>query len=297
MARRDRFDPPGVAAALGLMLILGVNQVLIKLVNVGLQPVFQAGLRSLLAILPVVLLARWLGRSLALPAASRGPALVCGLLFSTEFLLMFLALDYTAVSRASILFYTQPVWVALAAHMLIPGERLGGTQVAGLCLALGGVVLALADPLAAADAGVRLGDIMSLAGAVCWAGIAIVLRTTAFDQTGPEMQLIVQLAISALVLLTASVFFGPWVRELTVAHVGMIGFQVIGVVTLGFLGWLWLVRIYPASQLAAFNFLVPVFGVIGGVLVLGEPLNWRVVAALALVVAGIALVNRTGVRR
>lgn len=274
------------------MLVLGVNQVLIKLVNVGLQPAFQAGLRSAIAIIPVVLLARWLGRSLTLPVASRVPALICGLLFSAEFLLMFVALDYTAVSRASILFYTQPLWVAIAAHALIPGERLRGIQIFGLLMALTGVVLALADPAAAVDSSVRLGDFMSLAGAMCWAGIAIMLRTTAFDQAGPETQLVCQLAVSAVVLLFASLWFGPWVRALTPLHIGMFAFQVLGVVTLGFLGWLWLVRIYPASQLAAFNFLVPVFGVLGGWLILSEPLGWRVIAALALVGVGIALVNR-----
>ncbi|MEM6988283.1 MAG: DMT family transporter, partial [Pseudomonadota bacterium] len=82
------------------------------------------------------------------------------------------------------------------------------------------------------------------------------------------------------------------VRDLTTAHLVMFAFQVIGVVTIGFLGWLWLVRIYPASQLAAFNFLVPVFGVLGGWLILSEPLGWRVVAALILVGIGISLVNR-----
>ena len=290
--RRERVDAAGAIALLALMLLLGVNQVLIKLVNAGLQPVFQAGLRSLVAIVPVILMARWFGRSLHLPAGSHGPAFVCGLLFSAEFLLMFVSLDYTAVSRASILFYTQPVWVAVAAHVLIPGERLRPVQVAGLLLALVGVVVALADPVATADARIRLGDWMSLGGAVCWAGIAILLRTTDLDKASPETQLVCQLVVSAVVLLLASLWFGPWVRDLTLGHMGMFVFQVLGVVTLGFLGWLWLVQIYPAAELASFNFLVPVFGVIGGWLILDESLGWRVLVALLLVGAGIFMVNR-----
>ena len=36
-------------------ILLGLNQVLVKLVNVGMHPVFQVALRSTLAIIPILL--------------------------------------------------------------------------------------------------------------------------------------------------------------------------------------------------------------------------------------------------
>ena len=64
------------------------------------------------------------------------------------------------------------------------------------------------------------------------------------------------------------------------------------VVCFGFTAWLWIVRHYPATQMASFIFLTPVFGAAFGVLLLGEPLTFRLVAALVMVSIGIVLINR-----
>ena len=49
---------------------------------------------------------------------------------------------------------------------------------------------------------------------------------------------------------------------------------------------------YPAAGLSSFTFLSPVFGVLGGGLLLDEPLSWRIFAALAMIAVGLLLVNR-----
>jgi drug/metabolite transporter (DMT)-like permease len=56
--------------------------------------------------------------------------------------------------------------------------------------------------------------------------------------------------------------------------------------------WFWLIRHYPASRLTSFTFLTPLFGVMFGGLLLGEPVGWRLIVALGLVALGIYLVNR-----
>jgi drug/metabolite transporter (DMT)-like permease len=52
------------------------------------------------------------------------------------------------------------------------------------------------------------------------------------------------------------------------------------------------VRHYVATKVAAFTLLTPVFGLLAGVGLLGEPLTLRLVVALLAVCAGIWLVNR-----
>eukprot|EP01035_Chromulina_nebulosa_P048559 gene48559-biopygen33920 len=53
--------------------------------------------------------------------------------------------------------------------------------------------------------------------------------------------------------------------------------------------WSWLLSRHPASQIAPFTLLVPIFGLISSALILGEPLPaWKLQAA-ALVLAGLAL--------
>ena len=66
----------------------------------------------------------------------------------------------------------------------------------------------------------------------------------------------------------------------------------IGVVAVGFTVWFWLLSVYPASGMASYAFLTPLFGVLFGWLMFGEQLTVGLVIALALVGAGIWLVNR-----
>ncbi len=292
MERKDRIDAFGGAVLLSFSLLMGLNQVMIKLVNAGLQPVFQAGLRSAFALLPVLAFAILARRRLSLTDGSLWPGLLCGSFFAIEFLLLFQGIEYTGVARASVLFYTMPFWVAAGAHFLIPGERLTWVRAIGLVLAIAGVALALLrnDNPASEDA--LLGDLMCLIGAVFWAGIVFLLRLTKLSKSSTEMQLLYQLAVSAVILLAAAPLFGPLIREMTPALAGIFAFQVIAVVCVGFLAWFWVLKIYPASDMASYSFLAPVFGVLFSWLILGEEISWSVIAALALVAAGIYLVNR-----
>lgn len=64
------------------------------------------------------------------------------------------------------------------------------------------------------------------------------------------------------------------------------------VASLGFLFWLRLMAIYPASDIASFSFLSPVLAVVFGWLVFGEPVGAQFVLALGLVAVGIVLINK-----
>jgi drug/metabolite transporter (DMT)-like permease len=74
--------------------------------------------------------------------------------------------------------------------------------------------------------------------------------------------------------------------------VGALLYQTVWVVALTYIAWFALIQRYSASRLSAFTFLVPIFGVAAGHLVLGEALTAPFAAAAALVVAGLVLANR-----
>jgi len=290
--RKDRIDLTGACWLVTFALIMGINQVLVKLVNAGLAPVFQAGLRSACALVPVLLYAVYTKRKLSISDGSLIPGLCCGTLFAAEFMLTFSAFDYTSVARATMLFYTMPFWLACAAHFMIPGERLTTLRVTGLVMAVAGVGWALLRNDYPATDYALVGDLMCLVAALCWAGIALLARTTALSRSSPEMQLVYQLAVSAAIMLPLAPVFGELVRDFS-AQIGVLfAFQVLVVVSFGFLMWFRVLAIYPASDMASFGFLTPLFGVMFGWLILGETITLEFVGALALVCGGIVLVNR-----
>lgn len=185
-----------------------------------------------------------------------------------------------------------PFWVALGAHFLLPGEGLSTSRVFGLILCVVGVFVAFSDEDASRNDASLLGDILSLTAAFFWAGVALVVRATPLARSSPEMQLLYQLGVSAVVMLGVAPFFGELVRDLTLEVITLFTLQVSLVVCLGFLTWFWLLKIYPVSDVASFAFLAPLFGVISGWLLLDETISTSIIVALILVGTGIVLINR-----
>lgn len=292
MPIKSQIDAFGAISLTGFALLLAFNQVVIKVTNDGLQPIFFAGLRSALAAVCIYAWMRLRRLPVGIAPGTIWPGLLIGVLFAVEFVCLFLALDLTTVTRVSVIFYTMPIWLALAAHVLIEGERLSVVKSAGLALAFCGVCVAILSRGGGDGAASLAGDLLALVAAMSWAGIALCARATRLRDVRPEMQLLWQLTVSAPILLTLAPLFGPLLRDPSLLHWGGLAFQVVVIVSAGFLFWLWLLSIYPAASVAAFSFLSPIFGVGLGWALLGEPVGWEIGVALGLVSSGLILVNR-----
>ena len=290
MERKDHVDAIGAVMLTSFAAILAFNQVVIKVTGGGFGPVYMAGLRSIGALLVILVWMRLRQISMATAPQARLGGLLVGGLFGVEFMAIYSAIDVTTVSRASIMLYTMPVWLALIGHFVLPGERLTKRRALGLALAMLGVVLALLDR-SGADVSL-LGDLLGLTAALCWAGIALTVRLTPLAQEKPEVQLLWQLAVSAPILMGAAFILGDTVRDIQPIHLWGMLFQIFCVASFGFLWWFWLLKRYPASGVASFSFLSPVLAVFFGWWILDETITPGVWAALALVALGLALINR-----
>src|ERR1700682_1153043 len=147
MSPKDRLDPLATAATSLLCALWGVQQVTIKIANSAISPAFQSGLRSLGALLLLLLWCAVRG----IPLFARDGTLIAGLaagaMVAAEFALIYWSLVFTEVARSIIFLYTAPFFVALGAHYFVPGERLWNLQIAGLLCAFAGVILSLFDGL------------------------------------------------------------------------------------------------------------------------------------------------------
>lgn len=293
MQPKSQLDTFGIAALLGFALLMAFNQIVIKFVNAGLQPVFFAGIRSAGA---VVCLGLWIWARKIPFKASRATVtggILAGMFFTGEFFLLFTALDFTTVSRSVIMLYSMPIWMAIGAHFLLPGELITGRKALGLALAMCGVIVAMSDR-SAGNNGSLFGDLCALGAAMCWASLALVAKTTDLKLAKPEVQIFWQVAVSAVILLLISPYFGPLVRNLLPIHGLALAFQIIVVVSGAFVFWFWLLSVYPGSAVASFSFVTPVFGVGLGWLLFGDHVGFRLIFALILVAVGIVMINLTG---
>lgn len=283
-------------AALGVVVIWGLNFVAMKFSLRDFTP-FQLGtFRYVFAVLPLLLFIKK-------PALSWRWLLPAGLAQLGQFGLLFVALQVgMTAALASVLMQTQVFFTTLLGMVLLH-ERLSGPLRAGLVLAAAGLAcfaLNLGGEGAGTGGITLLSLLLNLGAAAMWAVSNIIVRRAQQSQPGYDplgfvvwMSLvpIVPFAVMAWCFEPAATrwqwthaSFGAWAG---VAYLGW--FATIAAYAM----WTWLLKRHAANRVAPFSLGVPVIGLAAGMLALGETVSaWQwagsacVVMALAVVMFG-----------
>ena len=290
MNKKNNIDLTGGVVLISFSMLLGLNQTLVKIVNYGIHPIFQVGLRSLIAAIPVLIFCILFKKKISIRDGSLIPGIICGAIFALEFVLLFFALEFTSVARSSILFYSMPVWLGIAAHFLIKNEKLNSKKLLGFLISVIAVSIALFTKNDLGEGGI-IGDVFALCASFLWATIVLIVRKTKLNRSCPEMQLLYQLIVSSIVILPISYYFGFYFREINIGITIIFIFQAVVIVAAGFLIWFWTLSVYPATSIASFSFFGPIFGVFFGWLILKEEISILIFLSLALVSCGIYMIN------
>ncbi len=200
---------------------------------------------------------------------------------------------------AGILMSIMPLCTLLMAHIFVPGERMTATKLLGFSLGLSGVVV-LIGPEALLEVRGRgtafWAQLAALAGAVCYAANAIIARRRpAFD---PIVAAAGTMIVGALIMLPFGATRLPeqvaGASALALAAALALAIMASAVAPVIFLR---LVTIAGPSFVAFINYLIPLWAVLLGMLVLNEEPRWTALFALGLILGGLALSERAGQRR
>jgi drug/metabolite transporter (DMT)-like permease len=298
--RKSRLDALAIASLVLCCFLWGLNQVAAKAAMPEVPALWQAAARSVGGTLLVLAWARWRGIALFERDGTGPSGILAGALFGVEFLCIFVGLQFTTASRMVVFLYTSPFVVALGMPFIARSERLSAAQLSGLLIAFSGVAWAFAEGFSGPSAGAHqwLGDALAVTAAVLWGATTLAIRGTRLSGAVAEKTLLYQLAVSAVLLVAAALGTGaPWPARLSTLAWVSIGFQVVVVTFFSYLLWFWLIRRYPATRLASFTLLTPVFGLVLGALLLTETITTRLVVAAFAVACGIVLVNRAPATR
>jgi drug/metabolite transporter (DMT)-like permease len=285
----------GVAAAIVVILCLswGFNQVATKLAIHDIPPLLQGAIRSIVAAFLVSGWCRLRGVPLFARDGSLAAGLAAGALFGVEFILLYQGLAYTTATRATLFLYLAPFFVVVGSRIVLPADRFSVWQWLGLGLSFAGIAIAFGLPTPAVDSRQAIGDVMMVFAALFWAATTLVIKASPLTRIPAEKVMLYQLVVSAPMLVLSALIAGERISHWPSAvALGALAYQTVWVVSVTFVIWFALVARYSASRLSAFTFLAPLCGVAAGHLVLGEPLTPAFVAAVALVAAGLVLVNR-----
>lgn len=287
-------DALAAAVVVVLCLSWGFNQVAAKLAIHDIPPLIQAATRSFVAALLIGAWCRLRGIALLDRDGTLWFGLAAGFLFAIEFILIYQGLLYTTATRAVLFIYLAPFFVVIGARIVLPADRFGAAQWLGLGMSFAGMLVAFGVPTPALDPRQIIGDVMMVGAALFWAATTLIIKASPLTRVSAEKVMLYQLVVSGPIMAMAALAISERMTHMPSAlALGSLVYQTVWVVSVTFVVWFALIAHYSASRLSAFTFLTPLFGVAAGYLVLNEPLTPAFAAAVALVAAGLILVNRS----
>ena len=267
-----------------IWLIWGMNWVVMKTANLYFPPVLFVTYRFASGAL--VLLIASILMKVPLPKAKFLPFLILTGVFqiSLNNVLVQTGMMTLGAGTSAVLNYTMPLWVAIMAHFML-GESLTRQKLGGIFLSLIGLYILmglteLTDVKAA---------FLTLLSAVSWALASIF---TKMKLKGCSMMQIVtwQMVSGAAVLIIYSALIPQGDVDWNLNSTLILLYNGVLASALAFFIWNWLLMKIEAGKASTAVLGVPVVGVLGGIIVLGEPLTFHVILGMVMILAGICVV-------
>jgi O-acetylserine/cysteine efflux transporter len=279
------------ALALIVVLIWGTNFVFIRIGLDELEPFTFASLRFILVVFPLVFF-------FPKPQVSWRSLISYGVFIGFgQFGLLFWAMQENVTPGLASLIIQMQVFFTIFLAVLLANERITGTQLFALCLCFIGLLLII---LFTDGTTTSVGIVVVLIAALSWscgnlvvknAGKVNVLAYIAWSSIFALPPLVLMAVINQpMEQIGASVLQASWKTW------SVIVWQSVGNTMIGYGLWNFLLNRYPASSVAPWALLVPVFGMSASALMLGEVMPWWKLAAMGLIIAGLAI-NIWGARR
>ncbi|MBA1155530.1 DMT family transporter [Microvirga mediterraneensis] len=200
---------------------------------------------------------------------------------------------HIASGLASILNATTPLFTVIVAHYFTDDERLTGQRLAGVIVGFVGVAVMIgAAAFASLDASI-LAQLAVLGAALSYGFSGVFGRRFKTMGIPPLATATGQVTVSsALLLPTALIVDRPWTLAMP-STVAILSLAALGLVSTAF-AYLIFFRLLAragATNVGLVTFLIPVSAIVLGVLVLGEALAARHMAGMALIGAGLILID------
>jgi O-acetylserine/cysteine efflux transporter len=270
-----------ILLALTTMLLWGLNFAVAKLALAEFPPILLSALRFTLValiLLPFVPRPKRIRPIIEL-------AVTLGLL---QFPMVFFGLTRLDASTASIVLQLQvPLGVVMAAILL--GEKLSWRHGLGMAIAFAGVALIAGAPRLEAN---RIGLIFLLIAATAWG-----FSTVQLKKLGPIdpfvlngwLGLFVAIELTVLSLAIEGSPLGPIAAATWRGWSGLLYTGLISTIV-AFGLWAKLVARYSVSQTLPFMLTVPLFAIVGGIVLNGDRMTADIIAGGLLTLAGVGLI-------
>jgi drug/metabolite transporter (DMT)-like permease len=280
----------GVLFLATVVIAWGLTWPVNKLVLATVPPLWAVTLRSVIATVAMFALAIGLRRLIVPPRADLPVLLSITVLHMVGFtVLTSFGLAVVPAGRSVVLAYTTPLWVTPGARLIL-GEPLTARRTIGVAVGLLGLAT-LFNPFAFdwTSGEAVVGNAAILLGALLWAGSILHIRGHGWRSTAFEL-LPWELLLATVILVPISLAFeGAPDWTWTPALLGLLLYGGIPGTGLPYWAIAMATRRLPAFTISLGLLATPVFSVVVSTLWLREPLSASLVAAVVLILGGIAI--------
>ncbi len=260
----------------------------------GMGPLTMVMVRLTLGSAAMGLLAWKLGE--AIPRSARILAIIflVALVNNTlPFSLITWGEQFISSGLTAILNSTVPLFAVVLSHFTLADERFTWARVTGVLVGFLGVTTLFAPDLVSQGmSGAVMGQLAVILGSLGYAAGSVIARKHLQEVPSATLSAL-QLAFALLWILIPALWLEkPWSQSPTAlawfsaAWLGLLG------TGLAYLIFYRLLKSIGATPATMVTYVIPVFAVIFGIIFLHERLYWMQVVALALIFAGVWLVNR-----
>ena len=225
-----------------------------------------------------------------------------GFLGTMAYQLLFMhGMRWTAAGDASLIIPLNPVFTVLLAVPML-GQKISARMSIGLLVGICGVAVVIGwSPNSGIPIEHRiLGDLMILFAALSWAATSNLTKIMLSWERGySSLEIVVWYSVTGWVLLSPWMLVENWgsalpepsyAEWLTIAYLGIVS------TVLSYVLFAKGIEAIGPTAASSYVFLVPVFGVLGGWLLLGEEIGASMILGFVLIVAGVMEAQRESER-
>lgn len=194
---------------------------------------------------------------------------------------------------ASILNGTTPLFTLLIAHFSIRDDKMSTIKVVGTLIGFCGLIL-LVSPSLQGSIQAKTWGLIAVTVAACSYGIALVYARLKLVGLPPLVAPTAQLIMACLFMLPLTLIFEqPFNISLpSLSAMGaLLALSILGT-AIAFVVYYRILEHTSATFLSTVTYLVPILGIVLGVVVLDEKLQWQTYAGCVLILFGVMIVNR-----
>jgi drug/metabolite transporter (DMT)-like permease len=289
-------DPFAMLLMVLICAIWGGAFVAIKIGLRDLPPLGSAALRFGLTAVVLFIWARVNKVPLLYPVRETQVLLLLALVFFYINLMVYVGTAQTASGRATVFFYSQPVFLTMLAPFVLPNECLTTRKGWGMGLAFLGLVLLFLTKMNVGHSPTQLGDLLVLSGALASAIYNLIIKRAA-GKIHP-VALILWSSVATGILLGVC----SWEFERDASFIfsmrAILSLLYLSLISaaFGFVAFAWLIQHYSATRVTTLVFLAPVCGVLFGWFFLHETLTPLQLLGVIGVCAGVYIVTSSGER-